>query len=84
MTVSIRNPKVSGITGTFTIAIYRDKTQVIYNMKSDIPGVDIEPGLMDQIQFNPQNVGQRISRLKFMYFDLYFRPRNPLTESKPV
>ena len=38
------NPPLSGTTGVFAISIFRNGTNVIYDRKSDIAGVQITPG----------------------------------------
>jgi hypothetical protein len=55
MTIAVRNPVISQMTGSFKLAIYRQGTQMIYDWKTGIPGVSIAKGLMQQVRIVPVN-----------------------------
>lgn len=66
--VTVRNPRYEHITTEFGVAIMRDFTQIMYDRKLDIPGVTINPGLINDIEIIQLDSALTITRNKLMKF----------------
>jgi len=78
------NPKFSGITDSFTIALLRDGTNVIYNVKSNIAGVTITPGLITSVSLSLVDSAAIQSRKKVMDYIFNFQLKNGLTTTSVI
>ena len=78
------NPKFSGITDDFTIALLRDGTNVIYNVKSNIAGVTITPGLITSVSLSLADSAAIQSRKKVMDYIFNFQLKNGLKTTSVI
>jgi hypothetical protein len=58
ISVTVTNPPYSLITGTFTIAAYRNNTSVIYTWQNNINGIQITPGAIKGVTLLPLVTGE--------------------------
>ena len=68
--VALTNPKVSGVTDVFRIAILRENTKVIFDWKLEVPGVPITPGYINDISLTKREVNTITSRDKIVDYEL--------------
>jgi len=78
------NPKFAGVTDSFTIALLREGTNVIYNVKSNIAGVTITPGIVSSISLTAVDSTAIQSRRKVMDYIFNFQLKNGLTNSSVI
>lgn len=78
ISVSVTNPTVSGTSGTFQIAIFRNGTNVVYAWSTGITGVTITPGAISKVIFSQINPILVASKNKLMNYRLRFIPKNSL------
>lgn len=78
--LSMINPPVSGTTGSFAISIFRNETNVIYDRKEDIPGVQITPGELTGVSFSQANPDIIATKGKIMDYCITFIPKNKLQQ----
>ena len=84
ISVAVINPPFSGTTSSFTIAVLREGTNVIYDVKSGIPGVKITAGVMSDVSLTKADPDAIQSRNKLMDYILDFQLRNPLGENAVI
>ena len=82
--VLIQNPRFKQITNNFGIAVIRKLTNVIYERSMDIPGIQIQPGRILNIEFKAVDDYLRITRNKLMWFRLSFGLMNVLEEESVI
>ena len=58
----MKNPTIAGVTGFFEMAIFRLGTQLIWDRKTQITGVTIDPGIMKDVRIEKVNPLQKITR----------------------
>lgn len=84
ISVAVINPPFSGTTSSFTIAVLREGTNVIYDVKSSIPGVKITAGVPTDVSLTKADPDAIQSRNKMMDYILDFKLRNPLGENSVI
>jgi len=78
------NPKFSGTTSSFTIALLREGTNVIYDVKTGIAGVTISAGQISSISLTQVDTEALQSRNKRMDYILTFQLKNGLTNTSVI
>ncbi len=78
ISVSLTNPPFSGITKEFSVAIYRNGTNAIYDRKKGIAGISITPGQLTNVFLKKVSSTSTQSRNKIMDYTLTFLPKNAL------
>ncbi len=84
ISVAMINPKFAKVTGTFTVALLREGTNVIYDVRNNIPAVTITPGIVRDISFTVAEEGTIQSRKKLMDYHFGFQLTNGLTRSSVI
>lgn len=78
ISVSMTNPPFSGVTDTFTIAIFRNGTNAIYDRRTLNSGVPITAGQLSNVVLTSLDLDSIQSRNKRMDYTLTFLPKNSL------
>jgi len=84
ISVAMINPSYSGTSDTFTIALLREGTNVIYDVKSGIAGVSITAGQVSSITLTQVDTDALQSRSKKMDYILTFQLKNGLTNTSVI
>jgi hypothetical protein len=80
LSVTVTNPPMSIVTGTFKVAIFRLGTNVIYDWRTNINGIQIIPGKITGVSMKPVTSGLYSSKKKVMDYEIKFVPKNKLTK----
>lgn len=78
ISVSMTNPPFSGVTNVFSIAIFRNGTNAIYDRKTSISGLPITAGTLSNVALTKLNIAATRARNKVMDYTLTFLPKNSL------
>jgi len=78
ITVSMTNPPFSGTTAEFTLAIFRNGTNAIYDRRTGIPGIPITAGTLSNVAMTLVDTSALQARNKEMDYTLTFLPKNAL------
>lgn len=73
-------PEYSLTTAAFELRMFRENTNTLYEMKTGIAGVYIEPGFFYQLEFSPVESGYMVTRGKTMLYRLIVELKNPVEE----
>ena len=76
----MKNPKNAGVTGTFSMAICKSGTQIVFETKSSIPGVTISAGKLSDITLKKVDSNALQTKNKVMDYELRFRIKNPIPQ----
>lgn len=72
------NPRFSGLTDGFTVAIYRNGTNVIYDRRTAIAGIPITAGKFSNVALTKIDTSAIQARNKMMDYTITFLPKNAL------
>ncbi|KAL4470166.1 hypothetical protein ABPG72_009091 [Tetrahymena utriculariae] len=78
LSVTMTNPTVSIFTGNFRIVVYRANTKVVLAWSNYLKGLQITPGQMQYINFQPVQSLVVQAQQKIIDYTLTFLPKNPL------
>jgi hypothetical protein len=76
--VSMVNPPYSGTTGSFSILIYKQNTQIVFSRATGIPGVQIKAGPITAVSLSLVNPNITITKSKVVDLRMKFLPKNQL------
>lgn len=82
--VTLQNSKYAHITNKFGVAFIRKFTQIMYDRKLDITGVEIKPGIINKVSINQIDKELKLTRNKIMRFELKFTLSNELYEGSVI
>lgn len=82
--ISANNPPFSGVTGTFMIETGRNSTYTVLDRRSDIAGVTINPGIIQDISLEPYKSTWNITRNKIILYRLQFLLKNPIDQGGTI
>lgn len=80
ISLTLINPPYSYTTDSFAIYAFRDMTTVVYEQKTDIDGVEITPGVLENVEMEVINSDFTVTRDKEMWFSVSFENVNPIPE----
>ena len=78
------NPSIAGTTGTFAISVFQKGTNIIYDRRTDIPGVSITSSQMAGVTLVPSNSAIIQGKNKLMNYILAFQIRNALAQGAVI
>ena len=86
ISVSMTNPPFSGVTQPFTIAIFRNGTNAIYDRRAlpSSSGIPITAGQLSNIALTKVDIDAIQSRNKLMDYTLTFLPKNSLKSGSVI
>ncbi|KAL4473813.1 hypothetical protein ABPG74_022677 [Tetrahymena malaccensis] len=78
ISVTMTNPTISIFTGNFRIVVYRANTKVVLAWSNYLKGLQITPGQMQYLKFQPVQSLVVQAQQKVIDYTLTFLPKNPL------
>jgi histone deacetylase 6 len=82
--VSVTNPAFTGSSGSFTVETGRNSTNTVYERKTNIAGVTIEPGQITGVRFVPVDSSIVLATSKPVLYNLKFVTFNPCEQGGKV